>query len=52
LARALRKEVLSGGVVHLGNARGVATQLNRAIADMLALYEAGAPAPQEINHAG
>ncbi len=50
--RPLEIRWLSGGVVHLGNAKGVATPLNRAIADMLALYEAGAPAPQEINHAG
>jgi 2-dehydropantoate 2-reductase len=35
---------LSGGVVHLGNAAGIATPLNRAVADVLALYEAGAPA--------
>jgi 2-dehydropantoate 2-reductase len=50
--RPLEIRWLSGGVVHLGNAKGVATPLNRAIADILALYEAGAPAPQEINHAG
>lgn len=50
--RPLEIRWLSGGVVHLGNAVGVATPLNRAIADILALYEAGAPAPQEINHAG
>jgi 2-dehydropantoate 2-reductase len=50
--RPLEIRWLSGGVVHLGNAKGVATPLNRAIADMLALYEAGASAPQEINHAG
>jgi 2-dehydropantoate 2-reductase len=34
-------------VVHLGNAVGVATPLNRAIADILAPYEAGAPAVSE-----
>jgi 2-dehydropantoate 2-reductase len=38
---------LSGGVVQLGSAVGVATPLNRAIADVLALYEAGAPATLE-----
>jgi 2-dehydropantoate 2-reductase len=38
---------LSDGVVHLGNAVGVATPLNRAIADVLALCEAGAPAAYE-----
>ena len=38
---------LSGGVVHLGSAVGIATPLNRAIADVLALYEAGAPAAFE-----
>jgi 2-dehydropantoate 2-reductase len=32
---------LSGGVVELGEARGIATPLNRAIADILALYAAG-----------
>jgi len=35
---------LSGGVIQLGSAVGIATPLNRAIADVLALYEAGAPA--------
>lgn len=35
---------LSDGVVHLENTVGVATPLNRTIADFLALYEAGAPA--------
>ena len=50
--RPLEIRWLSGGVVHLGNAKGVATPLNRAIADKLAQYEAGVPAPQEINHAG
>jgi 2-dehydropantoate 2-reductase len=50
--RPLEIRWLSGGVVHLGNAVGVATPLNRAIADILAPYEAGAPAPQETNHAG
>jgi 2-dehydropantoate 2-reductase len=46
LQRCRRLEIrwLSGGVVHLGSAVGVATPLNRAIADILALYEAGAPA--------
>jgi 2-dehydropantoate 2-reductase len=34
---------LSGGVVELGRAKGVATPLNRAIADILALYAEGAP---------
>jgi 2-dehydropantoate 2-reductase len=42
--RPLEIRWLSGGVVHLGSAVGVATPLNRAIADILALYEAGAPA--------
>ena len=32
---------LSGGVVELGRARGVATPCNRAIADILALHAAG-----------
>ncbi len=50
--RPLEIRWLSGGVVHLGNAVDVATPLNRAIADILAPYEAGAPAPQEITHAG
>jgi len=45
--RPLEIRWLSGGVVHLGNAVGVATPLNRAIADVLALYEAGAPAASE-----
>ena len=34
---------LSGGVVELGRARGVATPCNRAIADILALHAEGAP---------
>lgn len=34
---------LSGGVVELGRAKGVPTPLNRAIADILALYANGAP---------
>jgi 2-dehydropantoate 2-reductase len=34
---------LSGGVVELGRARRVPTPLNRAIADILALYAQGAP---------
>jgi 2-dehydropantoate 2-reductase len=33
---------LSGGVVELGNAKGIATPLNRAIADILALHADGA----------
>ena len=45
--RPLEIRWLSGGVVHLGNAVDVATPLNRAIADILAPYEAGAPAPQD-----
>jgi 2-dehydropantoate 2-reductase len=45
--RPLEIRWLSGGVVHLGNAVGVATPLNRAIADILAPYEAGAPAALE-----
>jgi 2-dehydropantoate 2-reductase len=32
---------LAGGVVELGQARGVPTPLNRAIADILALHAAG-----------
>jgi len=32
---------LSGGVVELGKAKGVATPLNRAVADILALHAAG-----------
>jgi 2-dehydropantoate 2-reductase len=42
--RPLEIRWLSGGVVLLGSAVGVATPLNRAIADILAPYEAGAPA--------
>jgi 2-dehydropantoate 2-reductase len=38
---------LAIGVVHLGSAVSVATPLNRAIAGILALYEAGAPATFE-----
>lgn len=34
---------LSGGVVELGRAKGVATPCNRAIADILALHAEGAP---------
>lgn len=34
---------LSGGVVELGRAQGVPTPLNRAIADILALYANGVP---------
>jgi 2-dehydropantoate 2-reductase len=33
---------LSGGVVELGKAKGIATPLNRAIADILALHADGA----------
>jgi 2-dehydropantoate 2-reductase len=32
---------LAGGVVELGAAKGVATPLNRAVADILALHAAG-----------
>jgi 2-dehydropantoate 2-reductase len=46
-SRPLEIRWLSGGVVHLGSAVGIATPLNRAIADVLALYEAGAPATSE-----
>jgi 2-dehydropantoate 2-reductase len=44
LERGNRLEVrwLSGGVVELGKAKGVATPLNRAIADILALHAEGA----------
>jgi 2-dehydropantoate 2-reductase len=44
LERGNRLEVrwLSGGVVELGRAKGVATPLNRAIADILALHADGA----------
>jgi 2-dehydropantoate 2-reductase len=35
---------LSGGVIELGAAKGVPTPLNRAIADILALYADGSPA--------
>jgi 2-dehydropantoate 2-reductase len=45
--RPLEIRWLSGGVVQLGSAVGIATPLNRAIADVLALYEAGAPATLE-----
>jgi len=43
LERGNRLEVrwLSGGVVELGQAAGIATPLNRAIADILALHENG-----------
>lgn len=34
---------LSGGVVELGRVKGVATPLNRAVADILALHAAGRP---------
>src|SRR5258705_11761584 len=46
-SRPLEIRWLSGGVVQLGSAVGVATPLNRAIADVLALHEAGAPATLE-----
>jgi 2-dehydropantoate 2-reductase len=46
-SRPLEIRWLSGGVVQLGSAVGVATPLNRAIADVLALYEAGPPAALE-----
>ena len=44
LERGNRLEVrwLAGGVVELGRAKGVATPLNRAIADILALHAEGA----------
>jgi 2-dehydropantoate 2-reductase len=35
---------LSGGVVDLGSAVGVATPMNRAVRDILALYAQGTPA--------
>jgi 2-dehydropantoate 2-reductase len=43
LERGNRLEVrwLSGGVVELGTVRGIATPLNRAIADILALHASG-----------
>lgn len=46
LERGNRLEVrwLSGGVVELGQAKAVATPLNRAIADILALHAGGRPA--------
>ena len=46
LERGNRLEVrwLAGGVVELGRAKGVATPLNRAIADILALHAGGKPA--------
>lgn len=45
LQRGNRLEVrwLAGGVVELGKAKGIATPLNRAIADILALYADGTP---------
>jgi 2-dehydropantoate 2-reductase len=45
LERGNRLEVrwLAGAVVELGRANGVATPLNRAVADILALRETGAP---------
>ena len=45
LERGNRLEVrwLAGGVVELGDARGIATPLNRAIADILALHAEGKP---------
>lgn len=39
----LELEWLSGGVVKLGAEKGVATPLNRAVCDILALYAAGTP---------
>jgi 2-dehydropantoate 2-reductase len=45
--RPLEIRWLSGGVVQLGSAVGIATPLNRAIADVLALCETGAPATLE-----
>jgi 2-dehydropantoate 2-reductase len=47
LARGNRLEVpwLSGAVVELGRQVGVATPLNRAVSDILALYADGRPAP-------
>jgi 2-dehydropantoate 2-reductase len=50
--RPLEIRWLSGGVVHLGSAVGIATPLNRAIADILALFEAGAPAAFETRTNG
>jgi 2-dehydropantoate 2-reductase len=50
--RPLEIRWLSGGVVHLGSAVGVATPLNRAIADVLALHEAGAPATSQTGTMG
>jgi len=41
----LEVEWLSGGVVTLGAAVGVATPANRAIWDVLALYADGRPQP-------
>jgi 2-dehydropantoate 2-reductase len=46
-SRPLEIRWLSGGVVDLGRAVGIATPLNRAIADVLVLYEAGAAAAFE-----
>src|SRR5882724_224556 len=43
---------LSGGVARLGSVVGIATPLNRAIADVLALYEAGAPATSQAGTMG
>jgi 2-dehydropantoate 2-reductase len=47
LERGNRLEVrwLAGAVVELGRAAGIETPLNRAVADILALREAGAGAP-------
>jgi 2-dehydropantoate 2-reductase len=45
LARGNRLELpwLSGAVVELGRRAGIPTPLNRAVADILALYVNGAP---------
>jgi 2-dehydropantoate 2-reductase len=37
---------LSGGIVELGQLKGVSTPLNRAIADILALHAAGDASPK------
>ncbi len=53
LQRGNRLEVrwLAGGVVELGKQVGVATPLNRAVADILALREAGQAASPQASHA-
>lgn len=43
---ALEVRWLSGGVVELGQAKGVPTPMNRAIADILALHAAGGTQPR------